>query len=124
MSSWERFSYIDLKSAYHQLRLLEEEKHLTLFEANGVLCQYTRLPFKVTNGVPAFQKAIYTIVVGLEGFAVVTDDIVIGGATAEEHDLKCSKYSIARPKKMCNDQRGKIKIQSSPVEIHRPSVSR
>ena len=34
VSSWKWFSYIELKSTYHQLRLLEKEKDLTAFEAN------------------------------------------------------------------------------------------
>lgn len=78
---WKWFSYIDLKSAYHQLRLLDEEKPLTAFEANGDLWQFTRLPFGVTNGVAAFQKAINTVVEGLEGVAVDIDDVVVGGVT-------------------------------------------
>ena len=92
VSSWKWFSYIDLKSAYHQLRLLEKEKDLTVFEANGELWQFTRLPFGVANGVPAFQKAFYTIVDGLQGIAVVMDDFVIGGATEAEHDKKLADF--------------------------------
>ena len=42
--SWKWFSYVDLKSAHHQLRLLDEEKYLTAFKANGELWQFTRLP--------------------------------------------------------------------------------
>ena len=61
VSSWEWFSYIDLKSACHQLRLLEEEKHRSAFEANRDLWQFMRLRFRVEIGVPAFQKAFNTI---------------------------------------------------------------
>ena len=92
MNSWKWFPYIDLKSAYHKLRLLDEEKHLRAFEAKAELWQFTRLSFWVTDGVPAFQKAINTVVDGLEGIAVDIDDVVIGGATEAEHDKNLAEY--------------------------------
>ena len=92
---------VDLKSAYHQLRLLDEEKHQTALEANEEKWQFTRLTFEITNGVRAYEKAINTIVDGLEGTAEDIDDIVIGGATGAEHNknlagfrLRAQKYKI------------------------------
>lgn len=52
------FTTLDLKSAYHQVPILEEEKQFTGFEANKKLYQFTRIPFGVTNGVAAFQQTI------------------------------------------------------------------
>ncbi|XP_003369614.1 putative transposon Ty3-I Gag-Pol polyprotein [Trichinella spiralis] len=43
------FSTIDLKSAYHQIPILNEEKLYTACEADGSLYQFTRIPFGVTN---------------------------------------------------------------------------
>ena len=51
------YSSLDLRSAYHQVPLLEE-KFYTAFEARGELYQYERLPFSFTSGVSAFQRAI------------------------------------------------------------------
>ena len=50
------FSTIDLKSAYHQAPIRDEEKKYTAFEANQRLNQFRRVPFGVTNGAAAFQK--------------------------------------------------------------------
>ena len=52
------YSSIDLRQAYHQVPLLPEERRFTAFEAAGRLYQYNRLPFGVTSGVCAFQRAI------------------------------------------------------------------
>ena len=121
MSSWKWFSYIDLESAYHQLRLSDEEKHLTAFEANGELWQFNRLPFGETNGVPAFQKAINTIVDGLEGIAVDNDDVVIGGASEAEHDknlaefrLRAQKYNLT-----INEEKSNLKVRGLKFLGHR-----
>ena len=88
VSSWKWFSYIDQKSSYHQLRLLDEEKRLIAFEANGELWQLTQLSFGVMNSLPFFQKAFTTIVDGVEGIAVDIDDVVFGRATEAEQDQK------------------------------------
>ena len=45
------FSTIDLRSAYHQVSLKEEDKPYTAFEARGNLYQFTCLPFRVTNSL-------------------------------------------------------------------------
>ena len=109
MSSREWFSYIDLKSAYHQLRSLDEEKHLTAFEANGELWQFTWLPFGLTNGVPAFQKANNTIVDGLEDI----DNIVIGGATEAEHDKILAEFQMCTQKYnlTIKEEKSKFKVR-------------
>ena len=50
------FSTIDLRSAYHQVPLKDEDKPYAAFEACGGLDQIPRLPFGVTNGVACFQE--------------------------------------------------------------------
>ena len=55
LAKYNYFSKIDLKSAYHQVSIREEDKKFTAFEANGGLYQFKRMPFGVTNGVPCFQ---------------------------------------------------------------------
>lgn len=56
------YSTFDLKSAYHQIPILEHEKLFTAFEANGNLFQFTRIPFGVTSGVSAFQRVITELI--------------------------------------------------------------
>jgi len=58
------FSTFCLKSAYHQLELHESDKLFTASEAAGRLWECNRLPFGVTNGVPAFQSTMDAIVQG------------------------------------------------------------
>ena len=56
------FSTIDLRSAYQQVPLKEEDKPYTAFEARGNIYQLNRLPFGVTNRVACFQTEMMKFV--------------------------------------------------------------
>ena len=54
LAHYKYFSTFDLKSAYHQIGICEEDRQKTAFEANGRLYQFKRVPFGITNGVSIF----------------------------------------------------------------------
>jgi len=93
------FSTIDLRAAYHQVPLPQEEQHYTAFEADGALWQFTRLPFGVTNGVPIFCRIMQKICKGLTGVAYYFDDIVVYGKDKKEHDTNLDKF-LSRAKEV------------------------
>jgi hypothetical protein len=85
LAEYQIYSTLDLKSAYHQIPIREEEKAFTAFEGNGKLYQFCRVPFGVTNGVAAFQCTINDIIDhnNLKDTFAYVDNITIAGA---EHD--------------------------------------
>ncbi|XP_026332221.1 uncharacterized protein LOC113239427 [Hyposmocoma kahamanoa] len=89
VAKWKVFSKIDLKSAYHQIPILDSNKQFTAFEACGNLYQFTRIPFGVTNGVACFQRSIDTIIrkTNLSGVYPYLDDITI----CDDDDYRCDK---------------------------------
>ena len=88
------FSAFDLKSAYHQILIPEEERPFTAFEADGGLYQSTRVPFGVTNGPSSFQRTFSALVRKhcLNGVWVYLDNVTIGGLTKEEHDENVRQF--------------------------------
>ena len=96
------FSTLDLRSAYHQIPIREEEKLYTAFEADGRLFQFTRIPFGVTNGVAAFQRVMDTVVSqeGLQDTFVYLDNITVCGRDQEEHDRNLDQF--LRVAEKCN----------------------
>ena len=58
IAKYKIYGSLDLKSAYHQIPIKEEDKPYMAFEANGKLYQFCRIPFGVTNGVACFQRII------------------------------------------------------------------
>ena len=93
------YSSLDLRSGYHQIPLLEEERFYTAFEAGGELYQYKRLPFGVTNGVSAFQRSIDRFIkrYQLQKVYAYLDDLIVTGETIEEHDLNLLQYLNSVP---------------------------
>ena len=88
------FSKIDLKSAYHQIPLAEEDRPFTAFEANGVIYQFTRLAFGMTNAVCVFQREIDDLIIkeNLQKTRAYLDDVIISGSTKEEHDRNLEAF--------------------------------
>jgi len=94
IAQYKVFSKIDLKSAYHQVPLNQQDKKFTAFEANGALYQFTRMPFGVTNGVSSFQRIMDNLVTeeNLEGAFPFMDDVTICGNDQEEHDVNLKSF--------------------------------
>lgn len=86
LAQYKIFNKLDLKSAYHQCPIREEERIYTAFEADGGLYEFSRLPFGLTNSVAVFQRIMHNIIREheLKGTFAYIDDIVIGGKTNKE----------------------------------------
>ena len=100
VSQYTYYSTLDLKSAYHQVPIKEEEKQFTAFEASGNLYQFKRIPFGVTNGVACFQRVIDEIIKNenLQATFAYVDNLTVCGVTKEEHDSNLEKFLKAAEK--------------------------
>ena len=94
LAKYKVFSTFDLKSAYHQIEIKACERKYTAFEADGKLYQFCRIPFGVTNGVAAFQRAMDQIVEeeNLKDTFPYLDNITVAGRTQAEHDENVLKF--------------------------------
>ena len=115
--SW--FSTFDLKSAYHQVPISEEDQKYTAFEADGGLWEFKRMPFGVTNGVSKFQRNI-DMVVQMEGLSATfpyLDNVTVCGHTPDElksnmdnFRAMCQKYNLT-----LNEDKSILCVQSLPI---------
>ena len=88
------FSALDLKSAYHQVPIREDERLYTAFEARGKLYEFNRIPFGVKNGVAAFQRVLDEILrkEKVDGTFAYVDNVTVCGQTEEEHDQNLKRF--------------------------------
>ena len=94
ISQYRYFATFDLKSAYHQIPIKEEDIKFTAFEVDGQLWEFTRIPFGVTNGVSAFQRTIDKVILGenLQDTFAFMDNVTVCGRTKEEFDSNVAAF--------------------------------
>ncbi|XP_058449424.1 uncharacterized protein K02A2.6-like [Malaya genurostris] len=82
------FSKIDLIKAFHQIELAPASREITTFVTPNAYYRYKRLMFGMSCAAEIFQREIERILKGLPGTKVFIDDILVFGATKDEHDRR------------------------------------
>ena len=85
------FSKLNANHGYWQIPLDEESRLLTTFNTPfGRYC-YKRMPFGIKSAQEVFQKRMCQAFGDLEGVETDVDDILVWGATIQEHDDRLMK---------------------------------
>ena len=80
------FSRIDLKSGYHQIRIVPEDIHKMAFRTSFRLYELLVMPFGLTNAPATFNRMMDKIFRQHRIFTgVFFDDIIVCSKTLDEH---------------------------------------
>ncbi|XP_065182156.1 uncharacterized protein K02A2.6-like [Sycon ciliatum] len=91
------FTTLDAAKGFWQVPLDAETAKLTTFITPFGRYYFRRLPFGITSEPEIFQRKLMQYLDGLPGVCVFMDDILVFGATVEEHDATLEKVrSILR----------------------------
>lgn len=85
LSGGKFFTKLDLRNAYNQLELCEDSQTLLAWSTHKGVFACNRLPFGVKTACAIFQSTIAKVLQGCVGCIVFFDDILVTGATIEEH---------------------------------------
>ncbi|XP_058816871.1 uncharacterized protein K02A2.6-like [Topomyia yanbarensis] len=81
-----KLSKIDLETAYYHFELDRESRNVTTFVARSGVYRFCRLMFGIKSAPELFQREMENLFRGINGLIVYMDDLLIYGATDEEHD--------------------------------------
>ncbi len=81
------FSTIDLKAAYWQIPIHENDKPKTAFICQEGLFEYNSMPFGLANAPSKFQSVMDSVLAGVKWHSalVYLDDIIIFSKTLDAH---------------------------------------
>ena len=85
MRGGQKFSKIDIRSAYNHITLREEDQDLTTMTTPHGLMKWTRLPFGVSSATAIFQDVLMNVLQGIDCCVYRVDDILITGKDDEDH---------------------------------------
>ena len=113
------FSTFDFSSADYQIPISTKDRPFTTFEAFGKLWEFTRIPFGVTNGVPAFHREMDDLVLNesLKNIFFYLDNITVAGRTQEEHDFNVKQSLDALQRRNWTLNESKIIASVSSINI-------
>ena len=119
IATYRHYSTIDMRSAYHQIEIREEDRPFTAFEANGGLYQFRRLPFGVTNGVACFQREMDRFISdnSLKATYAYLDNITICGKDKADHDVNLLKFMEAAKEANLTYNNDKCEFSTTSLKI-------
>ena len=80
------FSKLDANSGFWQIPLATSSRPLTTFITPFGHYQFNKLPFGITSAPEHFQRRMSQVLSGLKGVVCLMDDVLVYGATKEEHN--------------------------------------
>ena len=109
LAGFRYFASYDLKRAYHQVPIPEQDKPFTAFEAGGELYEFNVIPFGVTNGGPVFQRIMSDILKedSLTDTFVYFDNVIVGAPSLAELNSRAAEFrkSMQRRNMTLNDSK-------------------
>lgn len=87
------FTTLDLASGFHQIELDHKDIPKTAFNTPFGHYEFLRMPFGLKNAPATFQRAMDSVLYGLQGERcfVYLDDIVVFASSLQEHEQKLSE---------------------------------
>ena len=88
MAGAQYFSKLDAAQGFYQLQLDEESSKLCTIATPFGRYSFQRLPFGISSASEIFHRTVASFFDDLAGVKVFVDDIVVWGASREQHDAR------------------------------------
>ncbi len=116
LNGGEKFTKLDLSTAYQQVLLDDESRNLTCISTHLGLFRYTRLPYGVASAPAIFQQIMDTTLQGLPSVGCILDDMIVTGSDDPEHYQNVDQALDRLQTKGMKLKRSKCAIMQDKVE--------
>ena len=121
MQGANHYSWIDLKSGYHQIRIVPKDIHKTAFRTRFGLDEYLVMPFCLTNAPTTFNRLMDIIFRKHRSYTrVLFDDIIVYSKTLEEYKENLEKVfqELKKHKIYVNSKKSKFFLKEIKYLSH------
>ena len=125
LSGGKKFSVLDLSQAYQQLELDAESQMYTVKNTHKGLFSYTRLPYGIASSPGIFQRAMDSLLQGIEGVVTYIDDVLVTGpddnshiATLDEVISRLEKANLRLQKAKCSFMRDSVEYLGYKIDAN------
>ena len=85
MVGGQKFSKLDIRHAYNNIKLRESDQKLTTINRSKGLFAWNRLPYGISSSTAIFQQTMDQVLQGLDCVVCRVDDILVTGKDDETH---------------------------------------
>ena len=111
------FSLLDVKDGFMHIKLAERSSFLTTFWGPQGRYRWLRLPFGISSAPEEFQRRLQAALYGIDGVAVVADDVLVYGTGEREEEARRKHdealVHLLRRARQCN-----IKFNKQKLRLH------
>ena len=115
------FSILDAKDGFLHVKLSEESSFLTTFWGPQCRYRWCRLPFGLCSAPEEFQRRLQSVLYGIDGVAVVADDILIFGKGDNMKEAQC-QHDEALLRVLQRAREYNIKLNKDKMQLHLPEL--
>eukprot|EP00731_Ephydatia_muelleri_P034422 Em0059g7a len=111
------FCLLDVKDGFMHIKLTERSSFLTTFWGPQGRYRWLRLPFGISSAPEEFQRRLQAALHGIDGVAVVADDVLVYGTGEREEEARRKHdealVHLLRRARQCN-----IKFNKQKLRLH------
>ena len=117
------FSVVDTKKGYWHVELDDESSLLTTFNTPFGRFRFLRMPFGLWMSQDVFQPKLDECYAGISNVTGIADDIIVSGATIEEHDRAFKEMLEATRKNNISLNSSKMQFRQSKVTFYGHAIT-